>query len=114
MAYEGFDLDRDAIEEVPDGVDIPAEAVVAETPTEDPTACRLREAAEWKDKGNQLYLIKDFLGALEMYDTALEGTVHTTVVVDRSGLSLVASPWRMAPLKISSLYLAQGYQGYLM
>lgn len=91
MANEGFDLDRDAIEEVPGGVEIPAEAVVIDSPPEGDTERRLREAAEWKDKGNQLYISKDFLGALEMYDTALEGSFDKTAVVDGSDRSLPAS-----------------------
>jgi len=87
MASEsGFDLDRDAlVEPAPpceeasppaDGA-TPPEAPVevpAEAAPEDETARRLREAGEWKEKGNAAYLLKDYAAALTFYDTALEGT----------------------------------------
>ena len=69
---DGFDLDRDAIAEVPG--EVVAQPEPLEVPVVDVTTQKLKAAAEWKEKGNKLYASKDFLGALEMYDAALEGT----------------------------------------
>ena len=64
-----------ASEGAPSDAQNPAEnSALSEKSTESSMEHRLKEAAGWKDNGNQLYLSKDYLGALEMYDTALKGT----------------------------------------
>ena len=97
MESEGFDLDRDAVTEeaaakpststesgdgkgtavtssegTAGGSSAEGADVVPVVP-EDDVARGLREAAEWKAKGNEKYLAKDYEGALHFYEAALEG-----------------------------------------
>ena len=82
--------ERDATEGAPSEAQNPAESsAMSDTSASASVEDRLKDAAEWKDKGNQLYLSKDYLGALEMYDTALKGTFHLRKLWDKCVCNLM-------------------------